>query len=79
MSRAGLIATTRPLYWQPACRCRNVGYTLGATREFRASGKICGPKGSSYGGAIVRVETIPGPSCDNCGKAWLSLAKAGAA
>lgn len=26
-----------------------------------------------YNRPIVRVETIAGPSCDKCGKAWVDL------
>lgn len=73
MTLGPLIATTRPLFWQPACRCKAAGYTRGATRTFRANGKSVGPKGQRAAAPIVRVETIPGPSCDHCGKAWLNL------
>jgi hypothetical protein len=79
MSGVHLIATTRPVYWQPGCKCRGAGYSLGATREFRANGKTCGPKGDRHAAAIVHVETIPGPSCDHCGKAWVNMVKVGAA
>jgi hypothetical protein len=71
MTAGPLIATTRPIYWLPACKCRSVGCTVGATRIFRADGKSMGPKGDRYERPIVRVETIPGPSCDRCGKAWV--------
>jgi hypothetical protein len=79
MSGVKLIATTRPVYWQPACKCRSAGYSLNATREFRADGKAKGPKGDRHAAAIVRAETIPGPSCNHCGVAWVNLMKAGAA
>lgn len=75
MSGVRLVATTRPIFWQPACKCRGVGYSLNATREFFADGKAKGPKGSRFEREIVRVETIAGPSCDHCGKAWLDLMK----
>ena len=75
MSGVKLIATTRPVFWDQACKCRGAGYSLGATREFRADGKAMGPKGNRYERPIVRVETIPGPSCDKCGKAWVDLMK----
>lgn len=79
MSRAKLIPTTRPLFWEPACKCKGAGYSLGATRQFRANGKACGFKGHNHAAPIVRVETIAGPSCNHCGKAWVNLQKAGAA
>jgi hypothetical protein len=79
MSGGPLIGTTRPVYWEQACKCRGAGYSLNATREFRADGKAKGPKGEKIAVPIVRVETIPGPSCDHCGKAWVDLTKKGAA
>lgn len=79
MPAGPLTATTRPIFWLPACKCRGAGYSLGATREFRSDGKAMGPKGDRYDRPIVRVETIAGPSCDHCGKAWLDLTKKGAA
>ena len=75
MPAGPLTATTRPLYWSPDCKCRGAGYSLNATREFRADGKAMGPKGNRYERPIVRVETIAGPSCDRCGKAWVDLMK----
>ncbi len=75
MSGVRLIPTTRPLYWEQGCKCRSAGYSLGATRMFRADGKAMGPKGDRYNRPIVRVETIPGPSCNHCGKAWIDLRK----
>lgn len=73
MSGVKLIATTRPVFWEPSCTCRSAGYSLNATRIFRANGKAVGPKGERHAAPIVRVETIPGPSCDRCGRAWLNL------
>jgi hypothetical protein len=75
MPAGPLTATTRPLYWLPACKCRSAGCTVGATRVFRADGKAKGPKGERIAAAIVRVETISGPSCDKCGVAWVDLMK----
>lgn len=79
MPAGPLTATTRPLFWQPGCRCRSATYSLNATREFRANGKAKGPLGDRVASPIVRVETIPGPSCDHCGTAWVDLMKRGAA
>ena len=73
MSGVRLVATTRPVFWEPSCKCRSAGYSLNATREFRADGKAMGPKGNRYERPIVRVEFIAGPSCDRCGKAWIDL------
>lgn len=75
MTRGPLQPTTRPLFWQPACKCRSAGYSLNTTREFRADGRFVGPKGDRTAAPIVRVEFIAGPSCDRCGRAWVDLMK----